>query len=275
MKHLREKLSRLFHFESIIINKLEVHYGLNIDKRKVRYSTLRADRGGSQVQDQLLAYCWCMRQGFVYGGAVGSKRSSGAVESEQLGKLIGLGLQWSDRWIDPKKILSPEEYRDVNYSEGDTTVLRLEKPSELYPPECLNTLNPARSSHSHECIIHIRRGDVNPERHPDRYLPNSFYLNIIQGIKQKHGEDVDITILSESNSFESWSDFDGIQLVLDAPLHQCWKMMMSAKVLVLSKSAFSYLPAIFCEGEVIYTDFWHAPMPHWSNSQDFLVRQGD
>lgn len=268
MKLLKGKLSRVFHFEPLIIKKLEAHYGFKIDRTKIRYSKLRADRGGSQVHDQLLAYCWCMRHDFIYGGAVGSKRSDGAIESEQLGKLVGLGLQWNNRWIDPRKILSPKEYRDVIYSEGDITLINAQEPSTLYPTECLKTLKPARSSGSHECIIHIRRGDVNPERHPDRYLSNSFYLRIIQGIKQKHGENLDITILSESNSFESWADFDGLQIVLDAPIRQCWQMMMGAKILVLSKSAFSYLPAIFCNGEVIYTDFWHAPLPHWSNSND-------
>lgn len=34
-------------------------------------------------------------------------------------------------------------------------------------------------------------------------------------------------------------------------------------MLVLSRSSFSYSAALYAEGAVVYTPFWHAPLPSW------------
>lgn len=37
----------------------------------------------------------------------------------------------------------------------------------------------------------------------------------------------------------------------------------AAHVLVLSRSSFSYSAALYNENLVVYTPFWHAPLPSW------------
>jgi len=74
-----------------------------------------------------------------------------------------------------------------------------------------------------------------------------------------------INIYSESESFESWSEFLklGCQLKLGTSLTECWQAFINSDVLILSRSSFSYVPALYCKGLVIYSDFWHKPVEGW------------
>lgn len=71
---------------------------------------------------------------------------------------------------------------------------------------------------------HIRRGDVEPcdEYTEERYLPNSYYLELIG---QHQTNDHRVIIHSEEKSWEPWSDFNSIprlELRLDAPTADVW-----------------------------------------------------
>jgi hypothetical protein len=39
--------------------------------------------------------------------------------------------------------------------------------------------------------------------------------------------------------------------------------MMTANILVMSKSTFSYIPGIYSDGLVLYYPFFHGPLRHW------------
>jgi hypothetical protein len=105
-------------------------------------------------------------------------------------------------------------------------------------------------------VVHIRRGDVVP-CWDIRYLPNSHYLTILKKFPREA-----VTIFSESLSFEEWDDFSQYKLSLDTPIEVVWRAMMLADVLVMSKSSFSIVPAIFNRHTVVYTPFWYRPLEH-------------
>ena len=131
--------------------------------------------------------------------------------------------------------------------------------------------------------VHMRRGDVDPCQHETRYLPNSYYLQMIQEYVDKYMAaaaaaaraansndsatatvaNVRVTIYSEQESFEPWDEFlrrnyslvlgtnDNKSSTVDKRQHHigsdiavAWKDMMDADVLILSKSSFSMVPAI-------------------------------
>ena len=39
--------------------------------------------------------------------------------------------------------------------------------------------------------------------------------------------------------------------------------MIKADVLVMSKSALSYVAALYNNNKVLYINFWHNKLPHW------------
>lgn len=115
--------------------------------------------------------------------------------------------------------------------------------------------------------LHIRRSDVTPKRHPQRYLYNKYYINKLNKILEHLGNidrsKIIINICSQSNSFESLDEFTiifkdyNVKLYLDTSLKTVFDLMIHADVLVMSKSSFSFVPAFYNKRCVIYHEFWH------------------
>ena len=104
-----------------------------------------------------------------------------------------------------------------------------------------------------------------------RYLYNSYYTNIINMIKKyKSTYKLNITILSEKKSYESLDCFSEYNILLNKNLTECWEMMYKADILVISKSSFSYVPAIYNKNIVIYTLFWHKKLENWLDSSSSI-----
>jgi hypothetical protein len=124
--------------------------------------------------------------------------------------------------------------------------------------------------------VHIRRGDITPcGKHSNWYLPNSHYLSILDTHLPKD-QPVQVTVYSETNSFEPWSDFEGrpYQLALDTNLADVWSAIMSADYVVTSKSSFSITPAsLNRHGTVLYTQFFMRPLRNWTVVGDRIVSQ--
>lgn len=118
----------------------------------------------------------------------------------------------------------------------------------------------------HKIVVHIHRGDVTPcfrlEFGYICYLPNSYYMALIETYRQ---EDSEVTIFSESQSFENWTDLEvkGYKLVLDGDMSNVWKEAIDSNVFIMSRSSFSYVPAVLARGIVVYTEFWHQPLQTW------------
>jgi hypothetical protein len=131
--------------------------------------------------------------------------------------------------------------------------------------------------------VHIRRGDIGPcrarTRGYHRYLPNSHFVRLIDLYSNSSNNKSDTTtghapskpppphvvIYSESESFESFDVFRqrGYEVVLDGDIGNVWKGLIAADIVILSRSSFSLVPAVLSQGKVVYTPFWHDPLPHW------------
>ena len=117
--------------------------------------------------------------------------------------------------------------------------------------------------------VHIRRGDVDPCTYMNRYLSNEYYLKLIKKYyKQvpKQYQKVVVDIYSESSSYESFDVFQKVykyNVHLDDTLYNVWYALSTANVAILSKSSFSYVPAIINPNFVVYTSYRHLPLPSW------------
>ena len=126
-------------------------------------------------------------------------------------------------------------------------------------------------------MVHIRRGDVNPNKYPNRYVYNKYYIDllkcIISEIKEKSYQ---ITIISEKNSYEpfdNFKEFKNIQFDLDTNTISNWKKIINSDIFIMSKSSYSYTPALFCRGIVIYINFWCPKINDWllGDSNNFKI----
>jgi hypothetical protein len=105
-----------------------------------------------------------------------------------------------------------------------------------------------------------------------QYLPNQHYLNLID----RYNNSSHVVVYSESkNVYESFDAFrdQGYQVILDGDMSQVWKGLMASDVIILSRSSFSLVPAILSKGAVVYTPFWHQPLPRWTVVDNKLMNK--
>lgn len=248
-------------------------------------SRVRPDRSGAQIHDDLMAASFCFHRGIVWGGSVGGDHYR---EHLALSRLLGLAEPrrrgcWS---------LLPAYYRERVLKLGESQIeslenggisvlsqlLRLDLPSSRDSLRAASIFSPAflakiradcplgpASYTGRRIVIHIRRGDISSSSHPHRYTPNTFYLHILDALQVCLGDGLDVTIHSQSSSSESFTPFQerGAKLKLDGPIEEAWADMITADILVLSKSSFSYVPALYNPNIVLYQPFWHAALPNW------------
>ena len=114
-------------------------------------------------------------------------------------------------------------------------------------------------------VLHLRRGDVSSESHPNRYSSIDYYLNIISELSAAE-PNLQFSIHSQSKGLSSQEihTLSRISdLILDADLCKAWADMINAEILVMAKSSFSYVPALYSKGTVIYLPFWHSKKSDW------------
>jgi len=142
--------------------------------------------------------------------------------------------------------------------------------------------------------IHVRRGDVTPARHPQRFTDDAFYYNLARVI-QDHLPNADIHVFSStrdqfrrgeknhslanannrdvlhpSRSFDGYRE-RGMSVHLDGDPLEATAHMMTAQVLVTAKSAFSWLPALFNPHCIIFQPFAGSSfrrLHHWAVADD-------
>ena len=114
-----------------------------------------------------------------------------------------------------------------------------------------------------DIAIHIRRGDVDIKKHPNRYTSNSYYNKIIKFLNYKYPT-YNIVIFSEG-SIEQFNNLNGnnISFKLNKNIEETFHSLVSAKILVIAKSSFSYSAAILNSNEIYYINFGHKPLKHW------------
>ena len=117
--------------------------------------------------------------------------------------------------------------------------------------------------------ILCRRGDVHAGIE-FRYLSLQHFSDIIGGLKdglKSHNMTAKFTIVSEgaeADFGDMLSRHEGsVRLQLNQPVLTSWQAMVDADILVLSRSSFGYSAALYNEGLVLYSRFWHAPLPSW------------
>jgi hypothetical protein len=116
--------------------------------------------------------------------------------------------------------------------------------------------------------VHIRRGDVAREGDNSiRYTDSCLILSVIARVRTVLDElrlPSTVSVYSDGRESE-FAEFRSREMRLH--LNECpfttFHNLVSADILVMAKSSFSYAAAILSRGIKIYEPFWHGPMKDW------------
>lgn len=237
-------------------------------KRKKIWSAGRSDRSGATIQDMLMCHAYAFHQGADYGGACvrdwGLPQFEGKRQIHEA-LLEAIGLSRVLKFDCPPKKGEGHLTGRNHYISNDTAIFTSDYIQHLQSLVDYPTMESADSRR--RISVHIRRGDITPcrprTRGYPRYLPNQHFLGLIERYNPQN--DSHVVIYSESESFEEFDEFyaKGYEVVLDGSIGKVWQGIISSQVVILSRSSFSLVPALMTKGKVIFTPFWHAPLPHW------------
>lgn len=254
-------------------------WDLNIKKNKILFTINgKTDGFGSQLQAcfSLIAYCCYKNHTYIHTPMYKMHHNNENIKNfpEYMNKFINFESKFKS--IDQ---LSNYEISIINNVKEGPFVHGSLHPEYFYNTHVLNLLREIYYSNSKPSItsfdntkkniaVHIRRGDVNPEKYPSRFISNKVYIDLIKKIDLSNSL---IHIFSEGNS-ENFKDiiesFSENKLIfhLNENIQLTFHSMVKADILVISKSSFSYCAALLNENTIIanlITSWWHKPLKQW------------
>lgn len=115
--------------------------------------------------------------------------------------------------------------------------------------------------------IHIRRDNICDKgcAGARSSTPNSYYLNIMNIIREKYKDKELLFHIYSQGDLDSFKDLENsdVTFYLNDDVVETFIAMVSANILVISPSSFSYVAALISDGEIYYKDFWHRPRKNW------------
>jgi hypothetical protein len=265
------------------------------------YTLCREDRSGSAISDMLYAHAYAFAHHLTYAGACclktdyPRKATVHLLHELQLDHFLPFGcpdgvgshLNRPQRNTNATElsplILNPNVYRDRIERQDFTAAWRESIQQIMTERSEASALKVLQSDRPFEIAVHIRRGDVSPCRHRQRYLPNDHFLTLIDqytpATSERGDRPVHVTIYSENTSFEPFDAFRARNFTVELDTNDLavvWRALATADVVILSRSFFSFVPATINPNVVVVTPFFgFEPLDGWNVVGDELVNSSD
>jgi hypothetical protein len=124
--------------------------------------------------------------------------------------------------------------------------------------------------------IHIRRANQHDSRIYGTDVPNCFYLEIINKLREIYLDRYPLLFhiysQGEINNFVEFKSPD-IVLHINESADDAYAAMALADVLVAGRSSFSYTAGYLSDSTVYYIPYMHAPLPHWIPLEELLKKK--
>ena len=247
------------------------------DRSACFYSQGREDQSGARIHDEIMAASFCYANKIMYCGPVYNLISE-CDETTPLRELLGLpsaclggrgAILPSDLYRERQTSGWYDIHREkfirwlgINLNSHPDTIFSHEFITHIQKKVNLN-ITPIKN----KVVFHLRRGDVSSTSFPNRYTSIDYYLELI----------AELSIIDPSLKFIIHSQTKGLtsleiralshvsDLILDAKLNSAWEDMINAEILVIAKSSFSYVPALYSKATIVYQPFWHEKKSEWFN----------
>lgn len=111
--------------------------------------------------------------------------------------------------------------------------------------------------------VHVRKQNTH-DNHTLGICGDEYFLDLINHIRNTHEGKKLFHIYSqgEEKNFLHFKN-DDVLLHLNEPIESTFYSMVTAQILVISKSSLSYTAAMLSDGIVYYLPFWHKPASNW------------
>jgi hypothetical protein len=243
--------------------------------QEIRFYRLRCDRSGAKIMSMLRCESYCFINNLAFGGAIdrSSKYNSNKLRYRELQKYLEECKSLCKFLNLPEPQLNTELFLHSNITYDEITENIFDKTylNFLYERCRSNFIKLNNNDNVYIIAIHIRRGDVTANgKWSARYIPNSYYINLIDRLKKnasKYNKNIQIYIFSEritDSPFDVFQNMDCI-LMLDVDVVQTWNYFIMSDLLVTAPGSFSVTPALLrTKGNVIYTEnTYMIPLDDW------------
>jgi len=239
---------------------------------------------GAVVLDMLQGHVHAFHRGFIYGGSCGEGNDVGRDPENSLIKAIG--LQDFLQFACPRDIETKDRKKTIpgkSYINEGTRVFTPEYVDLLKSVIKYPTKRQSKEK-TNMIVVHMSRGKkFTPCRKKlykqyEPYLPNKHYQLLIDKYS-KDGYENKVIIYSQSTSYEKFDEFKekGYELHIDEDISDVWKAVMISDVFIMSRSSFSFVPAMVASNSttVVYTPFWDQPIRGWDIVRKDTQTQSD
>jgi hypothetical protein len=138
-------------------------------------------------------------------------------------------------------------------------------------PEVYNSIGLGASSQvmdncgTKTIYVHVRRGDVTPEGpNSFRYTSDEDVRLYIESVRQLFTGRTEVFIVTENPSLEFKEKFQDCTIISEEDPTKVLRLLARSDILVMSRSALSFVAALTSTGEVFYEPYWNRPLPSWS-----------
>ncbi len=235
----------------------------------------KTDGGGAQVHAVLSVQAFCRRFGLTYAHTpfVQIEHTSGPQEVARWEETFALGTghqQASDLDL-PVVPLKTYARRPALWFQRVIVALPHAHDYACHVSDAFESLGVQKTRNPSDeglrIAIHLRRGDVSPTQHADRYTPDDKILEFIDWLQnslQYISPRPEFHIYSQGSAkaFEAYAQ-RGCYMHLDDDALNDLLAMSQADILVIAKSSFSYVAGLLNQGLVIYEPFWYRPQTAW------------
>lgn len=225
---------------------------MSVSSEKVCSPIDDGNRVGSVILDVAFAYSYALYHNMTYIGPVGYPSQIGK-EFDMVWQLVHPPFRVHKMHSNTCRILKRKQYRNESILGATWNTTAWRKSVQF---DATNT-----------CVVHVRRGDVydGMTQCGDyyRYSSDAYFMWAIR----TYCKGLPVVIHSEHTKNVKWDWTANYTLRLNAPMSRVWRDIMSARVFIMSRSAFSMTPALFANGRVIYQPFWHKPLSVWKTTE--------
>lgn len=121
------------------------------------------------------------------------------------------------------------------------------------------------TSRNQEIYAHVRRGDVASTGTTSfRYTSDETLRTYIESVRAQIQSISKVFIVTENPDAEFMQRFSDCTIITEKDPVKVILLLANADVLIMGKSAFSYVAALLSKGFVFYETYWQRPLPSWS-----------
>lgn len=262
----------------------------------VYHHTTRDGKEGAVVLDMLMGHAYAYHLGGVYGGSCGD--GNDVLRDMENSLIRAIGMQDFIKFACPRDFETTERKKTIpqkSYIQDGTRIFTPEYLQMLQKVLKYPIIQQNTKEETNVIVVHISRGKkVTPCRRVDLhngfkpYLPNMHYQLLIDKYSKPNQENR-VMIYSQSEySYETFDEFEdkGYELHIDEPIDQVWKAVIISDVFIMSRSSFSYVPAMMkstaaastaasSAASIVYTPFWFQPLRGWNIVRSDILTQSD